>query len=73
MKNFLLSFLFFLLCVMSYGQDKIYIPNNQTYPTTGGNGIGINKDKPEAAMHIIESDNQGVALRIDLVERQDGI
>ncbi|NEN24777.1 hypothetical protein G3O08_14825 [Cryomorpha ignava] len=49
------------------------MPNNQTFTTTGGNGMGINQDKPEAAIHIVESEDKGVALRIDLVEEQVGI
>lgn len=73
MKNFLLSFLFFLLCVLSYGQDKLFTPYNQIFPTTGGKGIGVNKDKPEAAMHIVEFKDKGVGLRIDLVEEDIGI
>jgi len=73
MKTFTISSLFLLFSVLSYSQDKLYIPNNQTFPTAGGNGLGVNQSSPEAAVHIVESDDQGVALRIDLVERKDGI
>lgn len=73
MKTYTITFVILLFSIFAYGQDKVYIPNNQTFPTAGGNGMGVNQSRPEAAIHILESEDKGVALRIDLVEEQQGI
>lgn len=73
MKSLTISCIFLFISIFTLGQDKVFVPNNQTFPTTGGNGMGVNQNKPEAAIHIVESEDKGVALRIDLVEEQVGI
>jgi len=66
MKTIAITSIFTLFSIICFAQDKLFIPNNTSYPTAGPDGIGINEDRPEAALHIVESDDQGTALRIDL-------
>lgn len=70
MKTITITSIFTLFSIICFAQDKLFIPNNTTYPTAGPDGIGINEDRPEAALHIVESDDQGTALRIDLASEQ---
>lgn len=48
--------------------DKLYVVGGYTSigSTLSTDGVGINEDRPDAALHINQSDDKGIALQIDL-------
>lgn len=68
MKNNLFTFLvlFFSISLSAQQTDKLYTPTGGVFHTVSTDGIGINEDKPDAALHINQSDDKGTALHIDL-------
>ncbi len=67
MKNNLILLLFLTpLFAVAQQVDKLYTVGGTLYHTATLDGIGINEDKPDAALHINQSDNKGTALQIDL-------
>lgn len=69
---YILSIAALILCaVKGSGQitDKLYTPNGMLYSINAQDGIGINEDKPDAALHIHQSDDHSTALHINMHQR----
>ncbi len=65
-NNLILLLLLTPLFAISQQVDKLYTVGGTLYHTNSLDGIGINEDRPDAALHINQSDDKGTALQIDL-------
>ncbi len=71
-NNLILLLLLTPLFALSQQVDRLYTVGGALYQTSSLDGIGINEDRPDAALHINQSDDkgtalqQGTALQIDL-------
>src|SRR5690554_5318417 len=63
-----LFLIFFSVALFSQQPKKLFTPSGTLYHS-GTNNIGINEDKPKAALHIKESIDNSTALQIDLVNQ----